>query len=84
MIHFRDGANTQYVTGTVLLFMIYSDILAKHHQTVKCGAQEIQPARLMQFAKQQVIFSVPCVVISEIHLLQGLYILISYCMCEIQ
>lgn len=60
MIHFRDGANTQYVTGTAFLFMIYSDILAKSHQTVTCGAQEIQPARLVQFAKQQVFnFSVP-------------------------
>ncbi|ONK66114.1 uncharacterized protein A4U43_C06F4290 [Asparagus officinalis] len=53
MIHFRDGANSQYVTGTAFLFMIYSDILSQSHQTVRCGAQEIQPARLMEFAKQQ-------------------------------
>ncbi|XP_020571354.1 endoglucanase 8 [Phalaenopsis equestris] len=53
LIHIRDGANTQYVTGTAFLFSIYGDILARNHQTVKCGNQEIQPSRLWQFAKQQ-------------------------------
>lgn len=55
LIHLRDGANTQYVTGTAFLFGIYSDILTKNHQTVSCGNQVIQPTRLREFAKQQVI-----------------------------
>ncbi|XP_008786736.4 endoglucanase 8-like [Phoenix dactylifera] len=53
LIHLRDGANTQYVTGTAFLFSIYSDILAKNHQTVSCGNQVIHPTRLREFAKQQ-------------------------------
>lgn len=55
MIHLRDGANTQYVTGTAFLFFIYSNILRKHHESVSCGNQKISPDRLRQFAKQQVI-----------------------------
>ncbi|CAL9095371.1 unnamed protein product [Musa acuminata var. zebrina] len=53
LVHLRDGANTQYVTGTAFLFGIYSDILIKNHQTVSCGNQVIQPSRLTEFAKQQ-------------------------------
>ncbi|KAK1288499.1 Endoglucanase 16 [Acorus calamus] len=53
LIHLRDGANTQYVTSTAFLLSVYSDVLAKHRQTVTCGTQQIQPARLMEFAKQQ-------------------------------
>ncbi|XP_020089954.1 endoglucanase 8 [Ananas comosus] len=53
MIHLRDGANTQYVTGTAFLFFLYSDILIKNHETVTCGQQVIQPTRLREFAKQQ-------------------------------
>ncbi|ONK66115.1 uncharacterized protein A4U43_C06F4300 [Asparagus officinalis] len=53
MVHLRNGANTQYVTGTAFLFIIYGDILSKSHQTVTCGHQQIKPARLVQFAKQQ-------------------------------
>lgn len=57
MIHLRDGANTQYVTGTAFLFFIYSNILRKHHETVTCGSQKISPDRLREFAKQQVLIS---------------------------
>lgn len=53
MLHLRDGANTQYVTSTAFLLILYSDMLAKNHQTVTCGNQQIQPARLMEFATQQ-------------------------------
>ncbi|GMN63308.1 hypothetical protein TIFTF001_032383 [Ficus carica] len=53
LIHMRDGANTQYVTGTALLFSIYSDILAGFNQKVYCGDQQFHPARLWSFAKQQ-------------------------------
>ncbi|KAG0451937.1 hypothetical protein HPP92_025948 [Vanilla planifolia] len=53
LIHLRDGANTQYVTSTAFLFSVYSDMLTRNKQTVKCGNQEFQPSRLMQFAKQQ-------------------------------
>lgn len=66
MIHLRDGANTQYVTGTAFLFMIYGDILEKTHQTVTCGHQEIQPSRLLQFAKQQVKVMVIVIIIGLI------------------
>ncbi|BAF10211.1 endoglucanase 8 precursor [Oryza sativa Japonica Group] len=54
MIHLRDGANSQYVTSTAFLFVAYSDILRRINQPVMCGAQAVQPARLLQFAKQQI------------------------------
>ncbi|XP_057958736.1 endoglucanase 16 [Malania oleifera] len=53
LIHLRDGANTQYVTGTAFLFAIYSDLLASNRQTVSCGSQQFYPTHLMSFAKQQ-------------------------------
>ncbi|KAG9458102.1 hypothetical protein H6P81_002610 [Aristolochia fimbriata] len=53
MIHLRDGANTQYVTGTALLFSIYGDILAKHNNVVQCGNQQFSPSSLTAYAKQQ-------------------------------
>jgi len=56
LIHLRDGANTQYVTGTAMLFSIYSNVLAKHNQKVSCGNQQFDPAHLVAFAKQQVLF----------------------------
>lgn len=54
MVHLRDGANTQYVTGTALLFSVYSDLLAKHNQKITCGNQQFDSTHLMAFAKQQV------------------------------
>ncbi|KAJ4842070.1 hypothetical protein Tsubulata_039963 [Turnera subulata] len=53
MVNVRDGANTQYVTGTAFLFSVYSDILKQHNQKVFCGDKQIDPSSLMQFAKQQ-------------------------------
>ncbi|KAB2627799.1 endoglucanase 16-like [Pyrus ussuriensis x Pyrus communis] len=53
MIHLRDGANTQYVTGTAHLFAVYSDILAQHNQKVNCGGKEFDSGSLIAFAKKQ-------------------------------
>jgi len=54
MIHVRDGANTQYVTGAAFLLSVYSDVLAKYNRTVYCGAdKQFDSAYLMAFAKQQ-------------------------------
>ncbi|XP_023537900.1 endoglucanase 16-like [Cucurbita pepo subsp. pepo] len=53
MVHMRDGANTQYVTGTAFVFSAYSDILAAYKQNVKCSDQQFDPAHLMTFAKKQ-------------------------------
>ncbi|XP_010261879.1 PREDICTED: endoglucanase 16 [Nelumbo nucifera] len=53
LIHLRDGANTQYVTGTALLFSVYSDVLAKYNQKVACGNKEFDWKDLMKFAKKQ-------------------------------
>ncbi|KAL4650606.1 hypothetical protein ACB098_01G090500 [Castanea mollissima] len=53
LVHLRDGANTQYVTGTALLFSVYSDTLAKYNEKVTCGDKQFDSARLMAFAKQQ-------------------------------
>ncbi|KAK4412704.1 Endoglucanase 16 [Sesamum alatum] len=54
LLHLRDGANTQYVTGTAFLFSVYSDLLAKHKQQhVVCGDKKFGSDRLMAFAKQQ-------------------------------
>lgn len=50
----RDGANTQYVTGTALLLSVYGDTLAKYNEKVTCGDKKFDSARLMAFAKQQV------------------------------
>lgn len=54
LIHYRDGANAQYVTGTALLFSIYADVLAKHNQKITCGDQQFGSSQLMAFAKKQV------------------------------
>ncbi|XP_004241769.1 endoglucanase 16 [Solanum lycopersicum] len=53
LIHLRDGANSQYVTGAAFLFSAYSDYLAKYKQTVSCGDKKFNSADLMAFAKQQ-------------------------------
>lgn len=54
MVHFRDGANTQYVTGTSLLMTAYSDLLARYNQKITCGGQQFDAHHLMTFAKAQV------------------------------
>ncbi|KAJ0241645.1 Endoglucanase 16 [Hirschfeldia incana] len=53
MIHLRDGANTQYVTGAAFLFSAYADILQKHNQKMTCGNKQFDCAQLMGFAKKQ-------------------------------
>ncbi|MCL7049711.1 hypothetical protein MKW94_030801 [Papaver nudicaule] len=53
LVHLRDGANTQYVTGTAFLLSVYSDIIAKHNQKVTCGNQQFDSLHLLQFAKKQ-------------------------------
>ncbi|OWM78337.1 endoglucanase 16 isoform X2 [Punica granatum] len=53
MIHLRDGANTQYVTGTAMLLDIYGDFLAKNNQKVTCGSKQFDSTRLLAFTKQQ-------------------------------
>ncbi|XP_047306648.1 endoglucanase 16 [Impatiens glandulifera] len=53
LIHLRDGANLQYVTGTAFLFSVYSDVLAQHNQKVTCGATTFNSASVMAFAKKQ-------------------------------
>uniref|UniRef100_A0A453PSL5 cellulase n=2 Tax=Aegilops tauschii TaxID=37682 RepID=A0A453PSL5_AEGTS len=42
MIHLRDGANSQYVTGTVFLFLVYANWLDSARQDVMCGAMPIK------------------------------------------
>ena len=54
LIHLRDGANAQYVTGTAFLFSVYSDLLSMHKQQVTCGNKAFTSSQLMAFAKQQV------------------------------
>ncbi|KAL5559550.1 hypothetical protein UlMin_035761 [Ulmus minor] len=53
MVHLRDGANSQYVTGTAMLFSVYGDVLSHHNQKVTCGNQQFDGSRLTAFAKQQ-------------------------------
>ncbi|KHN32163.1 Endoglucanase 16 [Glycine soja] len=52
-IHLRDGANTQYATGTAFLFTVYSDLLDKHNQKVTCGDKHFSSSHLLAFAKKQ-------------------------------
>ncbi|KAJ0780447.1 putative cellulase [Helianthus annuus] len=53
LIHFRDGANSQYVTSTAFLFSVYSDLLARHNMQVICGEKTLTHTDLMCFAKQE-------------------------------
>ncbi|BBG95045.1 glycosyl hydrolase 9A4 [Prunus dulcis] len=53
LIHLRDGANTQYVTGTAFLFSVYSDLLAHHNQKVNCGGKQFDSEAIAAFAKKQ-------------------------------
>ncbi|KAK9055315.1 hypothetical protein SSX86_026397 [Deinandra increscens subsp. villosa] len=53
LLHFRDGANAQYVTSTAFLFSVYSDLLARHHTQVTCGNKHFTSVQLMDFAKKQ-------------------------------
>lgn len=53
MIHMREGANTQYVTGSALVFSSYSNLLAKYNQKITCGDKEFDSSHLMSFAKKQ-------------------------------
>lgn len=53
LIHFRDGANSQYVTSTAFLFSVYSDLLARHNMQVTCGDKTFTHINIMNFAKQE-------------------------------
>ncbi|KAL8167822.1 hypothetical protein V2J09_009321 [Rumex salicifolius] len=53
LIYMREGANTQYVTGTSMLFTIYADVLAKYNLQASCGNQQFGPDKLLLFAKKQ-------------------------------
>ncbi|KAB2019388.1 hypothetical protein ES319_D08G295600v1 [Gossypium barbadense] len=53
LIHLRDGANLQYVTGVSFLFSIYGDLLQRHNIKVKCDCQEFDASTILNFAKQQ-------------------------------
>lgn len=55
MVHLRDGANSQYVTGTALLFSVYGDLLARHNQVVRCGEKIITCSQVLDFATKQVV-----------------------------
>ncbi|XVE70831.1 hypothetical protein DITRI_Ditri10aG0101800 [Diplodiscus trichospermus] len=53
LIHLRDGANLQYVTGASFLFTIYGDLLREFNQNVQCGDKQFDSTHLLAFAKQQ-------------------------------
>lgn len=54
----RDGANTQYMTGTSMLFYVYADILSKYNQKVKCGDKEFDHNAILAFGRKQVLVRV--------------------------
>ncbi|KAF1001784.1 endoglucanase 16-like [Apium graveolens] len=54
MVHLRDGANGQYVTGTAFLLSIYGDLLARHNENVQCGNKQITCVQVSDFAKKQI------------------------------
>ncbi|GMI83902.1 glycosyl hydrolase 9A4 [Hibiscus trionum] len=54
LIHLRDGANLQYVTGAAFLFSIYGDLLHRYNQMVQCGDKQFDATHLWAFAKQQI------------------------------
>ncbi|XVF35258.1 hypothetical protein REPUB_Repub18cG0130000 [Reevesia pubescens] len=53
LIHLRDGANLQYVTGASFLLSIYGDLLRDFNQKVQCGDKQFDSTHLLAFAKQQ-------------------------------
>ncbi|XP_039006697.1 endoglucanase 16-like [Hibiscus syriacus] len=53
LIHLRDGANLQYVTGASFLFTIYGDLLHRYREKVQCGYKQFEAKHLWAFAKQQ-------------------------------
>ncbi|CAL0327151.1 unnamed protein product [Lupinus luteus] len=53
LIHMREGANMQYVTGAAFLFTVYSDLLAKYKQKITCGDKQFTSSHLLAFAKKQ-------------------------------
>lgn len=68
-IHMRDGANTQYATSTSYLFTVYSDLLAKYKQKVKCGPKEFDSAHLLAFARKQVSIVYTLFILKLAHML---------------
>lgn len=54
LLYVRDGANTQYATGTSFLLSVYSDLLSSHNQSMQCDYQIYESGDLIAFAKQQV------------------------------
>ncbi|KVI11930.1 Glycoside hydrolase, family 9, partial [Cynara cardunculus var. scolymus] len=48
-LNLRDGANSQYVTSTALLFSIYSDLLARHNMQVTCGHNPVKRSMMVGF-----------------------------------
>lgn len=50
----REGANTQYATGTSFLASVYSDLLSRYNQRLQCGDKTYEPSILIAFSKQQV------------------------------
>jgi len=65
----RDGANTQYATSTSFLFTVYSDLLAKYKQKVKCGNKEFDSSHILDFAKKQVSTYTPFIPIAHLLIL---------------
>ncbi|KAE8689158.1 Endoglucanase 16 [Hibiscus syriacus] len=53
LIHLRDGANLQYVTGASFLFSIYGDLLRKFNQKIDCGGKPFESNHVLDFTKQQ-------------------------------
>ncbi|KAK8559010.1 hypothetical protein V6N13_098609 [Hibiscus sabdariffa] len=53
LIHLRDGANLQYVTGAAFLFTIYGDLLHRYDEKLQCCDKQFDATHLWDFAKQQ-------------------------------
>ncbi|KAE8681006.1 Endoglucanase 16 [Hibiscus syriacus] len=54
LIHLRDGANLQYVTGDAFLLSIYGNVLRRYKEKVQCGDKQFEPQHLWDFAKKQI------------------------------
>jgi len=57
LLYVRDGANTQYVTGSSFIIAVCADYLASANRSLLCGSTEYFPPDLIAHSKSQVFHS---------------------------
>jgi hypothetical protein len=55
LLYVRDGANTQYVTGSSFLIAVFADYLTSAGDLLSCGDTSFTPRELLSHSKGQVL-----------------------------